>query len=468
MCPVATETDRHKIYPSVDIAAGTPQAEAPTTRHRDHRHNIGQAGKVSSNASRRGTSLSERCDRVMYSVARRKLSGRLLALAPMVYLDYNASTPVDPRVMSAVVQGIDEFGNASSLQHHLGQSAAEIIEEARTRVGDLVERPGRDVVFTSGASEAAAIGIIGAMLGAPGRPNVVVGATEHKAILSAAAVGARLTGGTVRTLRVDRSGNADLSHLKELVDDSVSVVAVMAANNETGVVAPLATVGEAARGRGALSVIDITQLAGKGSLSSVHEHADIMFCSSHKIYGPKGAGALVASRHVQRSIVSILAGGGQEHGLRGGTLNTASIAGFGLAAELSRKEQDGDALRIGRLADELLAGLTGQLGGVEVNGAGAERLSNTLNLRFVGADSEAVMASMPRLAVSAGSACQSATPTQSHVLLAMGMSSTAASESLRISLGRPTTSDEIHRAVDQIVSAVARVRLMTTRSEVQQ
>lgn len=379
----------------------------------------------------------------------------------MVYLDYNASTPVDQRVLPAVMVANEEFGNPASTHHGRGQASAELIEEARSKIGGLVGRASQDVVFTSGASEAATIGLIGAMLGAESRPNVVVGATEHKAILAAAELGAKLTGGRARIARVDRFGVIDMDHLQDLLDDSVAIVAVMAANNETGVIAPLAAVSKAAERVGALRFVDITQLAGKGTTAAAQEYADLMVCSSHKIYGPKGAGALIASRHIQRRVVPLFSGGGQERGLRGGTPNTPGIVGFGTAAEIADKEQSSDASRLGRLAADLLSGLTQRIPGVELNTGAAERLSNTLNLRFIGADAELVMASMPGVMVSAGSACQSAVPTHSHVLLAMGLGAAEASESLRISLGRPTTSDEISTAVEQIASAVTRVRELT-------
>jgi cysteine desulfurase len=382
-------------------------------------------------------------------------------MSSVVYLDYNASTPVDQRVIPVIEAASAEFGNPAST-HSRGQAAAEIVEEARNRVADLVRRPCQDVVLTSGASEAAAIGLVGAILGATDRPNVVVGATEHKAIRAAAELGAKLTNGQVKEARVDRFGVIDLDYLKDLLDDSVAVVAVMAANNETGVIAPWTAVSEAAESAGALRFVDITQLAGKFSVADVQEHADLMVCSSHKIYGPKGAGALIASRHVQRRIVPLFSGGGQERGLRGGTYNTSGIAGFGAAAEIAAKEQSIDTSRLGRLAAYLLSGLRRKLRGVRLNSDSAERLSNTLNLRFVDADAEAVMASMPEIMVSAGSACQSSVPTQSHVLLAMGMGTTEASESLRISLGRPTTEEEISTATQQIACAVTRVRDLMT------
>lgn len=376
----------------------------------------------------------------------------------MVYLDYNASTPVDQRILPAVTETLEVFGNASSAHHSAGQQAAELVEEARGRVADLLGRSARDVVFTSGATEAAVLSLLGVMLGAQGRPNIVVSATEHKAVIAAAEVGARLSGGEVRTVSVGSDGLVDLDHLSRLVDDSVAVVAVMAANNETGVIGPVGEVGQIAREVGALSFVDSTQLLGKGALEDVLSAADIVVCSSHKIYGPKGAGALVADRRTQKQIAPIASGGGQERGLRGGTQNTSSIVGFGLAAELAMKEQVSDASRLKGLSTVLLNELRQRLSEIEINGHRAERLSNTLNVRFVGADAEAVMTSMPNVLVSAGSACQSAVPTPSHVLLAMGLSGTAASESLRISLGRPTTEQDIDEAAKSIVDAVSRVR----------
>jgi cysteine desulfurase len=376
----------------------------------------------------------------------------------MIYLDHNASTLVDERVFEPMIQALEAYGNPASLHHEAGQIAAELIEESRLRVGSLVRRPVQEVIFTSGATEAAVLGLLGVMLGASLRPNVVVSPTEHKAVIAAAELGARLTGGEVRTASVDSEGVVDLESLIGLVDDSVAVVAVMAANNETGVLTPISEVATIADRAGALSFVDATQLVGKGPIDGVAKCADLMVFSSHKIYGPKGAGALVATRQVQKGLVPIVAGGGQERGLRGGTQNTPAIVGFGLAAELAMKEQLSDAARIGQLASELLNEIEARIPDVQLNGGKADRLSNTLNLRFVGADAEAVMAWMPDVLVSAGSACQSAVSTPSHVLTAMGMSEVAASESLRISLGRPTTSEDVRAAASAIVDAVTRVR----------
>lgn len=382
----------------------------------------------------------------------------------MVYLDYNASTPVDPRVAEFVAEvAVDEFGNASSVQHASGQRAAERIEESRHRVARLLGVGARDVIFTSGASEAAAIALLGISLKATDRkPNLVISATEHGAIISSAAIAARIANGEVRVARVDSSGRVDLDHLASLVDESVSVVAVMLVNNETGTVNPSEDVSAIAARSGAFSLVDVTQAIAKheGVVSDIG--ADFMVLSSHKIYGPKGAGALVASREIQRSLIPILAGGGQESGLRGGTHNTSSIAGFGLAAEIVGKELQVDldhyqemALR---LRNQIMHGLDGS---AELVGSESYRIPNTLNFRFAGADSDAVMTSMPDIEVSTGSACHSAVSTPSHVLTAMGLSSRKALECIRFSVGRPTTTEEIDYAAARVVNAVLRVRQLT-------
>ncbi len=239
----------------------------------------------------------------------------------------------------------------------------------------------------------------------------------------------------------------------------------MAANNETGVLGPKAeVVSTAAHENGALHFSDLTQLVGKADVKSDCGDIDIMVLSSHKIYGPKGGGALIASRHVQKVLTPVVGGGGQEHGLRGGTHNTQGIIGLGVAAELASEETANDRIRITALKDRLLTGILEQVDDVTVNSKTAECLSNTLNLHFAGADAESVMAVVPEVAMSAGSACQSAVPTPSHVLIAMGLSHQEAAESVRISLGRPTTQAEVDEAVDLIADAVAKVRRISART----
>jgi cysteine desulfurase len=380
----------------------------------------------------------------------------------MVYLDYNATTPIDPRVRERVFKVLERvYGNASSVQHRTGQDAAELVEEAREQVAALVKAAPRSVVFTSGASEATTLAVLGAALGCKGsRSSIVVGATEHKAVLAAAEMAAHLTGGEVRRAPVLPDGRVDLHRLRDLVDDSTALVAVMAANNETGVLAPVRAVAEVCKGAGALFFCDVTQAAAKTEVDMSAWGVDLAVLSSHKIYGPKGAGALVAPREVQRSLVPIFAGGGQEHGLRGGTHDTAAISGFGLAAEIAAKDLDRDATHCQRLTDRLVSDLGGMLPDVKLISAGVPRLCNTANLRFAGADAEAVMTSLPDVAVSSGSACQSAVPSPSHVLLAMGYDTASASECVRFSVGRPTTEEEITFAVRRVAEAVVRVRAL--------
>lgn len=375
----------------------------------------------------------------------------------MVYLDYNASTPIDRRILPALMGVIEEFGNPSSA-HSLGAQAGDLVSKARSQVASLVGRPRQDVIFTSGATEACVIGLVGAMLGAPRRPNVVISATEHKAVIAAAEFGARLCNGEVRTAAVDRCGRVDLDHVERLVDDSVSVLAVMAANNETGVTTATEDISAIANRAGVLSFVDCTQMIGKSPVDELIDSVDLAVFSSHKIYGPKGAGALVVNRHLQKSLVPIFAGGSQERGLRGGTHNTQAVVGFGLACELVKKEVAGDAARMDALAGRLIGIISSGLSDFQLNSGVAPRLSNTLNVRFVGADAEAVMAAMPTVCVSAGSACQAASPAPSHVLTAMGLSPSEADETLRISLGRPTTAEEVEFAGAAIVEAVSQVR----------
>jgi cysteine desulfurase len=378
----------------------------------------------------------------------------------MVYLDYNATTPLDPRVLEGMAPVLtDVFGNPASLQHIHGREAAELVEGARDRVSHAVGARRQEVIFTSGATEAAALGIIGAVLGrAHGRPNVVVAATEHKAVLAAAELAARLCQGVVRTVPVDSCGRLDFEFLDAAVDDSVAVVAIMAANNETGVLTDPVEVAERIRASGAWFFCDSTQSFGKAALDLTDSGIDMLAVSSHKIYGPKGTGALVATRQVRKALVPLAAGGGQEGGLRGGTVDVPAVHGFGLAAELAAKEQAADAVRAGGLVDRLLSGLRSSVSPVLVNSGGAPRLANTVNLRFPGADADAVMARSPGLAVSTGSACQASVPAPSHVLSAMGLDRRGAEESLRVSLGRFSTEADIGRAVAELSLAVSDVR----------
>ncbi|MBX6388935.1 MAG: cysteine desulfurase [Frankia sp.] len=376
----------------------------------------------------------------------------------MIYLDYNATTPVHPQVLDAMLPVFtQQFANAAS-KHAAGQAAAKLVENARHEVASLVGTRRRNVVFTSGATEAAHLAIRGVLAAAePERRRVLVGATEHRAVLAAADAAADAHSGKVDLIRVNRDGTVDLDHLDWLLDGDVALVAVAVANNETGVINDVAEMVPLVHDAGALFCCDITQGAGRIAIALDDWQVDLAVWSAHKLYGPKGVGALAASRLLQARLAPLLTGGGQERGLRAGTLNTAGIVGFGAASRLAAADRDDEAIRERDLTRLLHRLITARVD-AQLNGQGALRLPNTVNLRFAGAPADAVQTRMPEVLVSAGSACSSTDPEPSHVLLAMGLTEDEALESLRFSLGRPTTEAEIRIAADHIADAVEAVR----------
>ncbi|WP_261556133.1 cysteine desulfurase family protein [Frankia tisae] len=412
----------------------------------------------------------------------------------MIYLDHNATTPVDPEVLNAMLPLLREhFANPAS-PHPAGQAVARLVDRARRDVAILAGARPRDVVFTSGATEAANLAITGVLATAPpNRRRVLVGATEHPAVRAAAQAAVELHGGRVQTVRVHPDGAIDLSHLRALLHpmppstagsaadpegsggprgrgeaDEVALVAVMAANNETGSLNDPRPVAALAHEAGALFLCDVTQAFGRIPVSVTEMGIDLAVASAHKMYGPKGTGALIAGRSVRARLAPLIHGGGQERGLRAGTLNTPGIVGFGAAARIAAAMMDDEAIRQRAQTDLLFDLLVGWLGAeaLEVNGPvedgsarpGLVRLPNTLNLRFVGADADAVQSCLPDVAVSAGSACHGGGSEPSPVLLAMGRSAAAARESLRFSVGRFTTVDQIHAAAATVARAVLRVQ----------
>lgn len=376
----------------------------------------------------------------------------------MIYLDHNATTPMDPRVLDVMLPMFGEqFANPAS-KHAAGQAASGLVERARTQVAGLLGTIRRSVVFTSGATEAIHLGVRGAF-GASGRTRLLVGATEHPAVFAAA----RATRAQVETVRVHRNGTLDLEHLEELLDRDVSLVAVTAANNETGVLNDISAIAEVTHLAGALLACDVTQAVGRVPVRLTAWGVDLAFCSAHKLHGPKGVGALVVSRPVQARLRPLVEGGGQERGMRAGTLNTPAIVGFGAACAIAEAEL-AEASRRQRELTGLLHDLLAARVEVQVNGEGAERLPNTINLRFVGATADAVQTCAPEVLISAGSACSSGKDEPSHVLLAMGLNETEAEQSLRFSLGTATTEQEVRRAAELIGSAVERVRQLNQTS----
>jgi cysteine desulfurase len=375
-----------------------------------------------------------------------------------VYLDYNATTPVDPAVLEAMLPWFtDRFWNASS-SHAQGRRAADAVEQARASLASLLGARPREVIFTSGATEANNLALKGAVAAAPPkRRKVVVAATEHKAILDTADW-LHDEGVDVNVVPVLSTGQLDVDAYRGAVDERTALVSVMTANNETGVITrDLDDLVDIAHEAGALFHTDATQAVGKTAFDVTTTGVDLASLSSHKIYGPKGVGGLYIRRGTR--VAPLIHGGGHEAGLRSGTLNVPAIVGFGAAAAQCIERCAVDTEAYTALIDLLTQSLAA-LGDVVVVGAGTQRLANTLMARFVGADAEAVMANAPNIAVSSGSACTSMVPAPSHVLLAMGLDHEAALECVRFSVGRPTTAREIATAVDEVALAVARVRAM--------
>jgi cysteine desulfurase len=377
-----------------------------------------------------------------------------------IYLDYNATTPVDPSVLESMLPWFsNRFFNPASA-HRSGRSASAAIDDSRQQVARAIGGSPGEVVFTSGATEANNLALKGIADELPlNRRRVLVGATEHLAVLDVAEW-LETRGVRVDSVPVDAHGSIDVKRYEALLDSDVGLVAIMVANNETGVIAPVAPLAELAHQAGALFHTDATQALGRMSVDVRKWGVDTASFSAHKIYGPKGSGALYVKRGTE--LGPLLHGGGHEKGLRSGTLNVPAIVGFGLSAELAASSWMDDSDRYSSLSRQLLDGMTSMIPHAELIGREENRLSNTTTLRFVGAEADAVMANVPDVAVSSGSACSSLVPSASHVLRAMGLSENAAFECIRFSVGRPTNSREVNDAVDKVASAVKRVREIAT------
>ncbi len=375
-----------------------------------------------------------------------------------IYMDNNATGYPDPDVVEVVLGATrDLYGNPSS-HHELGQQGARAIEAARSTLATLVDCNPRDVTFTSGATEANNLAIIGlweqTRLTDPDRSRMLIGATEHPSVLEVSRH-LQSRGASVSTLPVDHLGRVRLEELDAALDERTLLVSVMLANNETGVTAEIEDIVGMTHANGAWLHSDATQAIGRLPVSFNELGIDLLTLSGHKFHGPKGVGALIAGRKVPLSC--IMHGGGQEQGLRSGTLNTPGIVGLGVAARNANSHLP-DTEQISLLRERFIAGLVEAIPSVTLNGEGARRLCNTVNIRFSGADAEAVMAGMPRIACSSGSACSSAVPTPSPVLMAMGIDPVAASEAIRFSLSRFNSEDEVGQAVSIVAESVCYVR----------
>ena len=373
----------------------------------------------------------------------------------MIYLDHHATTPVDARVLEAMLPYFSEkFGNAASKHHRFGWEASDAVERARKQVAALIGGGSKDVIFTSGATEANNLAIKGAARARRGeRDHLVTVATEHKSVLDPLA---RLAGDgwRVTVLPVAASGLIDLAALERAVTSRTALVSVMAANNEIGVLQPITAAAAIAHAQGAWFHTDAVQAAGRVPFDVEALDVDLASITAHKIYGPKGVGALYLRRR-SVAIAAEIDGGGHERGVRSGTLNVPGIVGFGRAAEIARAEMPAEAKRVGELRNRLLGRLQA-IDGMTVNGTLAARLPGNLNVSFAGIDGEALLVGLDDVAVSSGAACLQAEP--SHVLMALGLTTDRALASLRFGVGRQTTAQEIDRAAAKVAEVVERLR----------
>ena len=377
----------------------------------------------------------------------------------MVYLDYNATTPVDPRVVEAMVPTFTEhFGNPSSTTHDTGMHAMDLVDDARDSVAAVVGMNVSDVIFTSGATEANNMVFRGIETDVADDHRVLFGATEHKSVIEACMYMGRF-GLDVQRIMVNPNGTLDMNDLVRLLDQRrTSIVSVMVANSETGVIHLIKEIAKIVGEHGAIMHCDATQAVGRIPFDAHDLGVDIVTMSSHKIYGPKGCGAMVATREARRMLNAVTHGGGQENGMRSGTLNVPGIVGFGEACRIISEEGLADSSRLKSLRDDLERRITAEIPDVTINGINAKRLPNTSNMRMAGALADAIIVNSHGVEMATGSACSSNTMEPSHVLVAMGLDRTAADESIRISIGRPTTRNDIDVAVSRIAEAVQFVR----------
>ena len=386
-----------------------------------------------------------------------------------IYLDYQATTPMDPRVLEAMMPYFThKFGNSGSRSHAYGWEAEEGTEKARAQVAKLIGADEKEVIFTSGATESNNLAIRGVAEFYKDRKNhIITTVTEHKCVLDTCRH-LEQQGFEVTYLPVRQDGLLDLDVLRAAITEKTVLVSVMAVNNEIGVIQPLAEIGKICREKKVFFHTDAAQAAGKIPLDVEALNIDLMSISGHKIYGPKGIGALYVRRKPRVRLVPMIVGGGQERGFRSGTLPTPLCVGLGEAAEICMKEMDAEAKRLKKLQERMLNGLRAKLTDIVVNGDLEHRIPGNLNISFAYVEGESLMMGIKNLAVSSGSACTSASLEPSYVLRALGVEEDMAHTSLRIGLGRFTTEHEVDTAVDELVRHVNKLREMSPLWEMAQ
>jgi cysteine desulfurase len=380
-----------------------------------------------------------------------------------IYLDHNATTPLDPLVADRMAQALrDVWGNASSV-HHFGQQAKAALDEARTSVAALIGGDASEIVFSAGGTESDNLAIRGAAeaLEPSGRKHLVTSAIEHEAVLNTMkALGRK--GWRVTLVPVDASGVVSIDRMRDAISTDTALVSVMHANNEIGTIQPIADIAALAHEKGALFHTDAVQSAGKIAIDVRALGVDMLTIAGHKFYGPKGTGALWTRRGVR--LVSPLTGGRQERNRRAGTENVPALVGLGVAAELARSKMDGEAPRLSALRDRLEAGVLAKVSGTDRNGAATPRVPNTTNISIdrVEAESLLIGLDLAGIAVSSGSACSSGTLEPSHVLKAMGLPHARTLGSIRFSLGAANTAADIDRVLEALPPLVEKLRSLTT------
>jgi cysteine desulfurase len=383
-----------------------------------------------------------------------------MAVKLPIYMDNHATTPVDPRVLEAMLPYFTErFGNAASRNHEFGWKAEEAVENARGQIARLIGASPKEIAFTSGATESINLALKGTAEFYRDQGNhIITLATEHKAVLDTCR---RLEkdGCGISFLPVGRDGIVDLDQIRRAITPKTILISILHANNEIGVLQPIAEIGKIAKQHGVLFHVDAAQSVGKIPINVEREGIDLLSISAHKIYGPKGVGALYVRRKNPRvELAAQIDGGGHERGLRSGTLNVPGVVGLGKACEICEKEMAAESARLLALRERLRAAIADKLDGVTVNGSLENRLTGNLNVSFGGVEGEALLMGIHDVAVSSGSACTSASLAASHVLRAIGVDDDLAHSSIRFGLGRFSTEEEVDYAAARVVETVKKLR----------
>jgi cysteine desulfurase len=382
-----------------------------------------------------------------------------MAVKLPIYMDNHATTRVDPRVVEAMLPYFTEkFGNAASRNHEFGWKAEEAVENARGQVARLIHASPKEIVFTSGATESDNLALKGVAEAYSKGQHIITQATEHKAVLDTCK---RLekSGGEVTYLPVASDGRIDLDALRRAITPKTILISMMHANNEIGVIQPVGEIGKIAKETGVLFHVDAAQSVGRIPVDVEHDAIDLLSISAHKLYGPKGVGALYVRRKNPRvQIAPMIDGGGHERGMRSGTLNVPGIAGLGRACEICEKEMAEESERLRALRDKLKDAILAGVDGVSINGSLVHRLPNNLNVSFAGVEGDALLMGINDVAVSSGSACTSATLEPSHVLKALGVADDLAHSSIRFGLGRFNTGEEVDYVAGRVIETVKRLR----------